>query len=88
MKFPKELVKLILLQEYSLPLQKKQRIPAEAAAKCRARARQRDADICDAMEVDRDRFKAGCQDFPETHAIVTLLNVAVTYVRWSPSRRL
>ncbi|MCP3447199.1 hypothetical protein [Bradyrhizobium sp. CCGUVB14] len=76
LKFPKELVKLIFVQEYTLPLQKRQRIAAEAAARCRARANQRDADICDAMERDRDRFdKAGCQDFPETHATMTLLNV-------------
>lgn len=76
LKFPKELVKLIFVQEYILPVQKRQRIAAEAAARCRARASQRDADLCDAMERDRDRFdNAGCRDFPETHATMTLLNV-------------
>ncbi len=76
LKFPKELVKLIFVQEYTLPVQKRQRIAAEAAARCRARANQRDADICDAMERDRDRFDSGgCRDFPETHATMTLLNV-------------
>jgi len=76
LKFPKELLRLIFVQEYTLPLQKRQRIAAEAAARCRARANQRDTDICEAIDNDRDRFdKAGCQDFPETHATVTLLNV-------------
>ncbi|MGY8685378.1 hypothetical protein Q2941_47805 [Bradyrhizobium sp. UFLA05-153] len=76
LKFPKELVKLIFVQEYTLPVQKRQRIATDTAARCRVRANQRDADICDAMERDRDRFEtAGCQEFPETHATMTLLNV-------------
>jgi hypothetical protein len=76
LKFPKELVRLIFVQEYTLPVQRRQRISAEAGARCRARANQRDVDICDAIERDRDRFdKAGCQDFPETHVTMTVLNV-------------
>ncbi|MBR0966995.1 hypothetical protein JQ554_23375 [Bradyrhizobium diazoefficiens] len=76
LKFPKELVKLIFVQEYTLAVQKRQRIATEAAMRCRARANQRDIDICGAMERDRDRFdKAGCQDFPETHGTMTVLNV-------------
>ncbi|MET4449070.1 hypothetical protein ABIB75_007382 [Bradyrhizobium sp. GM2.2] len=76
LKFPKELVKLIFVQEYTLAVQRRQRIASEAAVRCRTRGNQRDADICAAMERDRDRFyKAACQDFPETHGTMTVLNV-------------
>lgn len=76
LKFPKELVRLIFVQEYTLPVQRRLKISAEAGARCRARADQRDIDICDALQRERDQFeRAGCQDFPEVHKTMTLLNV-------------
>jgi hypothetical protein len=75
LKFPKELVQLIFVQEYSLPARQRQKIASDVAARCASRQDPRTLQFCEQLDRDRANFEeAGCPDFPETGGTVTVLN--------------
>lgn len=75
LKFPKELVQLIFVQEYKISARQHRKIASEVALRCNAPQDSRTQQFCEVLERDRARFEAaGCHDFPETGEIVTVLN--------------
>jgi hypothetical protein len=75
LRFPKELVRLIFVQEYALSTRQYHLIESEAHARCTIGRDERDRQICGLIDDDRASFDAaGCQDFPVTGNSVTRLN--------------
>jgi hypothetical protein len=75
LKFPKELVQLIFVQEYTLSARQHQRIASEVAARCAGNQDPRTLQFCEVLSRERAEFEAaGCRDFPETGEKVTVLN--------------
>lgn len=75
LRFPKELVRLIFVQEYTLPTHQYRALESEARARCAAGRDERDRQICGLIQRDIELFEAaGCQQFPITGETVTRLN--------------
>jgi hypothetical protein len=77
LKFPKELVQLIFVQEYRIAARQRQKIESDVSARCASRHDPRTIQFCEQLSRDRADFEAaGCHSFPETGGIVTILNTA------------
>jgi hypothetical protein len=75
LKFPKELVQLIFVQEYRIPARQRQKIESDVSVRCARQHDPRTLQFCEQLRRDRADFEAaGCRNFPETGGIVTILN--------------
>jgi hypothetical protein len=77
LKWPKELVDLMLVQSHIIKRGDFARIEAEVKTRCANRVDQRTREICQQLDDDLDAFNAqGCQEFPYNKAEITFLNTA------------
>jgi hypothetical protein len=77
LRFPKELVQLIFIQEYTMSARQRQKIESDVSARCASRPDSRTIQFCEQLSRDRTDFDAaGCNSIPETGGIVTILNTA------------
>jgi hypothetical protein len=75
LKFPKELVQLIFVQEYRISARQRQKIESDVSVRCASRHDPRTLQFCEQLSRDRANFDAtGCRNFSETGGIVTILN--------------
>jgi hypothetical protein len=77
LKWPKELVDLMLVQSHVIKRGDFARIEAEVKTRCANRVDQRTREICQQLDDDLDAFNTqGCQEFPYSKAEITFLNTA------------
>lgn len=77
LKFPKELIQLIFVQEYTLSAQQHRRIASEVAARCQSRRDPRTLQFCEVLGRERTNADAaGCPNLSETGQTITVLNSA------------
>jgi hypothetical protein len=63
------------VQEYTLSTHLHRKISSDVAARCASQQDPRTLQFCEVLERDRAEFEAaGCSDFPETGAMVTVLH--------------
>lgn len=77
LKWPKELVDLMLVQSHVIKRGEYARIEAEVRARCANQVDHRTREICQRLDDDLDAFKSeGCHEFPYNNAEITFLNTA------------